>query len=76
METFKGKNLLEFAEHFKTDLDCERHLSHWTWKQGYACHKYGNVKYQVRKDFSRTCNVCSDTKSPSSGTLLHIVNHG
>ena len=27
--------------------------------------KCGHTKYQVRKDFSRTCNICSDTESPT-----------
>ena len=26
MEIFKGQNLLEFAERFKTDLDCKDYL--------------------------------------------------
>ena len=26
MELFKGQNLLEFTERFKTDLDCEEYL--------------------------------------------------
>ena len=76
MEIFKGQNLLEFAEHFKTDLDCEEYLAHWKWKNGYSCRKCGHTKYQVRKDFSRTCNVCSDTESPSSGKLFHRVKFG
>jgi len=76
MEIFKGQNLLEFAEHFKTDLDCEEYLAHWKWEKGYSCRKCGHTKYQVRKDFSRTCNICSDTESPSSGTLFHRVKFG
>ena len=76
MEIFKGQNLLEFAERFKTDLDCEKYLALWKWEKGYACRKCGHTKYQVRKDFSRTCNVCSDTESPSSGTLFHRVKFG
>ena len=27
MELFKGQNLLEFTERFKTDLDCEEYLA-------------------------------------------------
>lgn len=76
MDIFKGQNLLEFAEHFKTELDCEKYLGHWKWEQGYRCRKCGHTKYQVRKDFSRTCNICSDTESPSSGTLFHRVKFG
>ena len=76
MEIFKGQNLLQFAEHFKTDLDCEKYLAHWKWEKGYSCCKCGHTKYQVRKDFSRTFNICSDTESPSSGTLFHRVKFG
>ena len=76
MEIFKGQNLLEFSDHFKTDVDCEKYLAHWKWEQGYSCRKCGHTKYQVRKDYSRTCNVCSDTESPSSGTLFHRVKFG
>ena len=33
--------------------------------------KCGHKKYQVRKDFSRTCNICGDTESPTAGTLFY-----
>ena len=33
--------------------------------------KCGHKKYQVRKDFSRTCNICEDTESPTAGTLFY-----
>lgn len=29
MKIFKGQNLLEFAERFKTNLDCKEYLAHW-----------------------------------------------
>jgi hypothetical protein len=35
MELFQGQNLLEFAERFKTDLDCKEYLSEMKWKD--AC---------------------------------------
>ena len=73
MELFKGKSLLEFTERFKTDLDCEEYLASIKWKKGYCCRKCGHTKYQVRKDFSRTCNICGDTESPTAGTLFHRV---
>ena len=38
--------------------------------------KCGHTKYQVRKDFSRTCNICSDTESPTTGTLFHKLKFG
>lgn len=46
------------------------------WETGYTCRKCGHKKSQIRKDFSRTCNICSDTESPTSGTLFHRVKFG
>ena len=76
MELFKGQGLLEFTERFKTDLDCEEYLASIKWEKGYCCRKCGHTKYQVRKDFSRTCNICSDTESPTAGTLFHRLKFG
>ena len=76
MELFKGQSLLEFTERFKTDLDCEEYLASLKWKDGYCCRKCGHKKYQVRKDFSRTCNICGDTESPTAGTLFHRLKFG
>ena len=76
MEIFKGQNLLEFAEHFKTDLDCKAYLGQIKWKEGYVCRKCDNTSHQVRKNFSRTCNKCGDTESPSANTIFHRVRFG
>ena len=38
--------------------------------------KCGHKKYQVRNDFSRTCNICGDTESPTAGTLFHRLKFG
>lgn len=76
MNIFRGQNLLEFAECFKSDLDCEEYLASIKWKDGYCCRKCGHKKYQIRKDLSRTCNICSDTESPTSGTLFHRLKFG
>ena len=76
MELFKGQSLLEFTERFKTDLDCEEYLASLKWEKGYCCRKCGHTKYQVRKDFSRTCNICGDTESPTAGTLFHRLKFG
>ena len=46
------------------------------WEKGYCCRKCGHKKYQVRKDFSRTCNICGDTESPTAGTLFHRLKFG
>lgn len=76
MEIFKGQNLLEFAERFKTDEDCKKYLSEIKWEDGYICRKCGHAKYQERKNHSRTCNYCSDTESPTANTLFHKVKFG
>lgn len=76
MEIFKGQNLLQFAERFKTDEDCMIYLSEIKWENGYTCRKCGHTKYQERKNHSRTCNHCSDTESPTANTLFHKVKFG
>ena len=73
MNIFKGQNLIEFAEHFKSDEDCKKYLSELKWNKGYSCRKCGHSKSQIRKDFSRTCNICSTTESSSANTLFHKV---
>ncbi|MEB3801986.1 IS1595 family transposase [Flavobacterium columnare] len=76
MEVFKGQNLLEFAECFKTDEDCKKYLSDLKWKEGFLCRKCGHTASQIRKDFSRTCNICSHTESSSANTLFHKCKFG
>ena len=76
MDIFNGQNLLEFAERFKTDSNCKEYLGNIKWKDGYSCRKCGNYSYQVRNNFSRTCNKCSDTESPTANTIFHRVRFG
>ena len=76
MKIFRGQNLIEFAERFKTDEDCKKYLSEIKWTEHYVCRKCGHTKSQVRKDFSRTCNICSDTESSTANTLFHKVKFG
>ena len=76
MNIFKGQNLLEFSDRFKTDEDCKKYLSEVKWESGYACRNCGHTKFQVRKDFSRTCNICSKTESSMANTLFHKVKFG
>jgi len=76
MDIFKGQNLLEFAERFKIDENCKEYLSILKWENGYTCRKCGHNKCQIRTDFSRTCNICSDTESSTAGTLFHKVKFG
>jgi len=76
MELFKGQNLLEFAEYFKTDLNCKEYLANIKWEKGFECVKCRNKTSQIRKDYSRTCNRCSHTETASSNTLFHKVKFG
>lgn len=76
MDIFKGQNLLEFSDRFKTDNDCKEYLADIKWKDGFECIKCGHKKSQVRKDFSRTCNICSHQESATAHTLFHKVKFG
>ena len=76
MDIFKGQNLIEFSEAFKTNQDCRLYLSKVKWEFGYSCRKCEHIGAQERKDFSRTCNKCSYTESVTSGTLFHKVKFG
>ncbi len=76
MDIFKGQNLLEFSDRFKTDEDCKEYLAGIKWRDGFGCLKCGHGKSQVRKDFSRTCNICSHQESATANTLFHKVKFG
>jgi transposase-like protein len=76
MELFIGKNLLDFTQRFKTDLDCKEYLSGFKWKSGFTCKKCNHKRSQKRNDFSRTCNICSHIESASANTLFHKVKFG
>jgi hypothetical protein len=76
MDIFKGQNLLEFSDRFKTDSDCKEYLSLLKWKDGYNCNKCGHKASQQRKDFSRICNICSHIESATANTLFHKVKFG
>ncbi|MDY0078323.1 MAG: IS1595 family transposase [Bacteroidales bacterium] len=76
MEIFKGQNLIEFAERFKTDRDCQEYLSQYKWQKVFMCVKCGHTASQVRSNYSRTCNKCSHTESVMANTLFHKVKFG
>lgn len=76
MEIFKGENLLEFTSRFDSDESCKIYLAGIKWENGFVCTKCGHDKSQIRKDYSRTCNKCSHTESPTAGTLFHKVKFG
>jgi len=76
MEIFKGQNLLEFSDRFKTDSNCKEYLALLKWKDGYKCVKCSHTGSQIRKNFSRICNVCSHIESATANTLFHKVKFG
>ena len=76
MELFKGQNLIEFSERFKTDEDCKEYLANTKWNAGFNCVKCDHSASQIRKNFSRTCNRCSHRETASAITLFHKVNFG
>jgi len=76
MEIFKGQNLLEFSEHFKTDGNCKEYLANIKWGNGFKCVKCGHTASQIRKNFARTCNKCSHTETAPANTLFHKVKFG
>jgi len=59
-----------------TDQDCREYLSKVKWSEGFVCRKCKHTKSQIRKDFARTCNICSDTESVMANTLFHKVKFG
>jgi DNA-directed RNA polymerase subunit RPC12/RpoP len=76
MDLFKGRNLLEFVERFKTDSDCLKYLSQIKWSDGYKCVKCGHLGNQTRDNHARICNKCSHIESPTANTLFHKVKFG
>ena len=63
MEIYKGQNLIEFIGRFNTDEKCIEYLSEIKWSKGYKCRKCKHIGFQIRKDYSRTCNLCNDNES-------------
>jgi len=76
MNIFKGQNLLEFVAYFNTNEKCQEYLSEIKWSEEYICRKCKHTECQIRKDYSRTCNVCNDTESPTANTLFHKLKFG
>lgn len=76
MNIFKGQNLLEFSNRFKTDLDCKKYLLKLKDKNNYKCLKCSHNAYQRKADFLRLCNVCNYKESATANTLFHKVKFG
>ena len=60
----------------KPDQDSREYLSNIKWPVSYVCRKCKHTKSQIRKDYARTCNICSDTESATANTLIHKVKFG
>lgn len=76
MDLFKGQNLLEFAERFKSNEDCIEYLAHMKWSEAYKCLKCGHKASQIRSNSSRVCNRCSHIESATANTLFHKIKFG
>ncbi len=76
MEIFKGQNLLEFSDRFKTEEACKEYLASLKQNLGYKCLKCNHTACQVRKDLSRQCNICGHIESATANTLFHKVKFG
>lgn len=76
MDVFKGQNLLEFSDRFKTNEDCKQYLASIKSKNGFKCTRCNHNACQVRKDFARQCNICHHIESATADTLFHKVKFG
>ena len=76
MDVFKGKNLLEFSDRFKTDEDCKEYLACMKSGMGYKCLRCNHTACQIRKDYARQCNICHHIESTTANTLFHKVKFG
>ena len=68
MELFKGQNLLEFTERFKTDLDCEEYLASLKQEDGiFTASKTHNSKEytitQIRRNRRKKTNEKTNEKT-------------
>lgn len=73
---FKGLNLIEFSDRFKTTNDCLEFLAYHKWKNGFNCINCSNSKYwkdSKKKPLNRVCSSCRLNHSPTSGTLFHML---
>lgn len=76
MDIFKGQNLLQFSDWFKTDEDCKAYLASIKSKTDFKCTRCNHRACQNRKDYSRQCNICRHIESATANTLFHKVKFG
>jgi hypothetical protein len=70
MDIFKGRNILEFSERFKNDLDCKEYLAFINNRTAYKRLKCNHNASQVTADFARQCTICSHKESAAANTLF------
>jgi len=64
----------DFEKVFPNETACLLYLSDLKWKNGYACQKCGNTKYNNGDTpLSRKCSKCNHRESPTSGNLFHGI---
>ena len=51
MEIFRGQNLIEFSEHFKTEENCKEYLSNIKWEKVFKCVKCNHKGESNKKGF-------------------------
>ena len=78
MELFKGQNLLEFTERFKTDLDCEEYLASLKWEDGiFTASKAHNSKTytvtQIRRNKKEVIKEIKNEKTKK--TIYEIITY-
>ena len=75
MELFKGQNLLEFTEHFKTDLDCEEYLASLKWEDGiFTASKTHNSKEYTTTQIRRNRRK-KQMKKTNKKTIYEIITY-
>jgi len=79
IELFKGVNIIEFSDRFKSDEDCLKYLSLHKWKDGFVCNKCANTSYWKGPKSKPNCLVCCNCRhveSPTANTLFHKLKFG
>lgn len=76
---FKGLDLINFSDRFKTENDCLNYLIELKWNDGFICSKCSNNtfwKSSNPENLNRCCKNCRHINSPTSNTLFHKVKFG
>ncbi|RYG40585.1 MAG: IS1595 family transposase [Chitinophagaceae bacterium] len=71
---FKGMQLEEFNQTFRTEDDCKQYLFDIKWKKGYECRKCYRTKFwKGRTQFHARCSTCGYDESITSHTVFHKI---